>query len=89
MFDIQLFGTNDTVKSSSELNLVVEFYDSDNRTIKLDNPKSTLTSAEVNEVVTWMKTNQPLVGDKTNTASIVGASHCEIVDKSTTYLDLT
>lgn len=89
MFDIQRFGENDTVTSSSELNLVMEFYDSDNRTIKLDNPKATLTAAEVNSVVSWFKTNQPLVGDKTNSASIVGASHCEIVDKTTVNLDLT
>ena len=89
MFDVQLFGSNDTVTSSSELNLVMEFYDSDNRTIKLDNPKSTLTAAEVNSVVNWFKTNQPLVGDKTNSASIVGASHCEIVEKTTVNLDLS
>ena len=89
MFDIQRFGANDTVTSSSELKIVMEFYDSDNRTITMDNPIPTLTSAEVNAVVDWMKTNQPIVGDKSNSASLVGASSCKAIDKTVTQLDLS
>lgn len=88
MFDIQMFGNNDTITSSREGNLVIEFYDSDNRTIKIDNPRNDLTAADVNAVVAAMKTSQPIIGDKTG-ASIVGASSFEILEKTETKLDLS
>ena len=88
MFDIQMFGNNDTITSSREGNLVIEFYDSDNRTIKIDNPRNNLTAADVNAVVEAMKTSQPIIGDKTG-ASIVGASSFEILEKTETKLDLS
>lgn len=88
MFDIQLFGANDTVSSSNELKLVVEFYDGDNRTIAQDNPRNNITASEVNAIVDYMKTAQPLIGDKAG-ASIVGASSCRVIEKTITQLDLS
>ena len=88
MFDIQRFGSNDTITSSREGKLVVEFYDSDNRTVTFDNPRSNLTANDINTVVEWMKTNQPVIGDKTG-ASIVGASSYKTVEKTTTKLDIS
>ena len=86
MFDIQLF--NDTVISSSKGNLLVEFYDGDNRTLTVDDPRSDLTAAEINAFVESMKTSQPLIGDKAG-ASITGASKFTIVDKVEVKFDLT
>ena len=88
MFDIQRFGDNDTVVSSNEGILTVNFYDSDDRQIKIDDPKSNLTATNVNAVVDWMKANQPIIGDKTG-ASVVGAKSFETVEKTTIYLDIT
>jgi len=88
MFNLQRFGSNDTITSSREGKLVVEFYDSDNRTVTFDNPRSDLTAADVNAVVNYMKTNQPVIGDKTG-ASIVGASSYKTVEKTSTKLDLS
>ena len=88
MFDIQRFGDNDTVVSSNEGTLLAEFYDSDDRQIKIDDPRDDLTAADVNAVVDWMKQNQPIIGDKTG-ASVVGAKSFEIVEKTSIYLDIT
>lgn len=88
MFNLQRFGSNDTITSSREGKLVVEFYDSDNRTVTFDNPRNDLTAADVNAVVNYMKTNQPVIGDKTG-ASIVGASSYKTVEKTNTKLDLS
>ena len=86
MFDIQRFA--DTVTSSSTGNLVVEFYDGDNRTVTIDDPQESLTASEINSFVDWMKTAQPLVGDKTG-ASITGASKFTFVDKVNIKFDLS
>lgn len=86
MFDIQRFA--DTITSSREGKLVVEFYDSDNRTLTIDNPKTNLTAAQINTFVEQLKTDQPLIGDKTG-ASIVGASSFKTIEKTETKLDLS
>ena len=86
MFDIQRFA--DTITSSREGKLVVEFYDSDNRTLTIDNPKTNLTAAQINTFVEQLKTDQPLIGDKTG-ASIVGASSFNTIEKTETKLDLS
>ena len=88
MFNLQMFGDNDTITSSREGKLVVEFYDGDNRTVTIDNPKTNATAAQVNAVVDWMKVNQPIVGDKTG-ASLTGASSYKIIEKTERKLDLT
>lgn len=88
MFEIQLFGDNDTVTSSREGKLLVKFYDGDTRTVTIPNPKTTLNATNVNSFVTFMTTNQPIIGDKTG-ASIVGAESCKIVEKTDRKLDLS
>ena len=84
-FEIQRFA--DTIISSSTGNLVVEFYDGDNRTLPIDDPRDDLTATEINAFVNNMKTTQPLIGDKTG-ASITGASKFTIIDKTTVKFDL-
>jgi len=88
-FDIQKFGDNDIVTSTREGKLLVKFYDGDDRTLSIDNPKNNLTAATLNTFVNYLKTNQPLVGDKDPSASIVGAESFKIVEKTDRKLDLT
>ena len=85
MFDVQLFA--DTVTSSCEGKLVVEFYDGDNRTLSVPDPKTNLTSAQVNAFVNQMVIDQPIVGDKFG-SSVVGASSFKVIEKTETKLDL-
>lgn len=88
MFNIQMFGDNDTVTSSREGKLLVKFYDGDTRTLTLDNPKSNLTATNVNNLVTFMTTNQPIIGDKAG-ASVTGAESFKIIEKTDVKLDLS
>ncbi len=84
-FEIQRFA--DTVTSSSTANLIVEFYDGDNRTLSIDDPRSDLSAEEVHSFATVLRNTQPLVGDKTG-ASITGISKCTIVEKTDVKFDL-
>ena len=86
MFDIQRFA--DTVTSATTGNLIVEFYDGDNRTLAIDDPRDDLTASEINGFVNnVLKTTQPIIGDKTG-ASITGASKFTIVRKTDVKFDL-
>ena len=89
MFNLQMFGDNDTITSSREGKLVVKFYDGDDRTVTIDNPKTNLTASQVKAVVDYMIENQPLIGDKAG-ASITGAGDTfKIIEKTERKLDLT
>lgn len=78
----------DIIKTSNVLSLEQEFTDGDTRTITLDNPKASITAADINAVGTYNQANQVLVGDKTGAAFLRFKKAVKIV-KSTTYLDLT
>ena len=56
------------VKVTENLQLTAEFYDSDDRTFNLPNPKSTVTAAQIKSVGTYFKTNNVLIGDKEGAA---------------------
>lgn len=88
MFNIQLFGDNDTVTSSYELKLAYDFTDGDTRTTTLPNPKSNLTSDAVITASNTLQETQAFVGDKNNGAfdKIKSAS---IVSKTRRKLDLS
>lgn len=58
----------DTVKVSNVLKTKFYFVDGDDRTINVKNPKSTITSTDIQGLETWMQTNQPLIGDKMGAA---------------------
>ena len=85
-FEIQRFA--DTVVSSSVANLLVDFYDGDNRTLPIDDPRNDLAASDVHAFETFLKTSQPLIGDKTG-ASITGVSKCTIIDKTDIKFDLS
>ena len=77
----------DTIKSSESLKVVFDFYDGDDRTVSLDNPKIGLTATEIKAVGTLAKNTQPIIGDK-GSAAVVGISSAKIVGKTTRQLDL-
>ena len=78
----------DTITSSREGKLVLSFYDGDNRTLNVDNPKANLTVSQIKAFVEHIKTTQPLIGDKTG-ASIVGAESFDVFEKTERKLDLS
>lgn len=78
----------DTVKSSSELKMVFDFYDGDDRTLTLQNPKSNLTATQIKAVGTLAATSQPIIGDKAG-AAVVGIKSAVKKTKTVTKLDLT
>lgn len=89
-FDIQLFGTNDTITTAYTLGLGYERSDDSVQYIKLQNPRSDLTADEVQEVMTFIASNNLLLDSKTNepfsTTDILTA-YTE--NKITTNLDLS
>ena len=76
---------SDTVKTSNSLQLVMEFYDSDDRTINLENPKATVTAAQINAIGTYAKNNNCFVGDKDGAAFERFKSAKKITNTCTIY----
>lgn len=74
----------DTVKSSETLNLEAEFVDGDTRSITLDNPRASLTAADIDNVPYIAKC---LVGDKTG-SQFLRWKTAKIVHKDITDFDL-
>lgn len=54
----------DILKDSYTLKFNLLFVDGDTRTITLKNPSDTITSADVESLDNWMRSNQPVIGDK-------------------------
>ena len=54
----------DVRTTTSTLSLNMGFKDNDTRTISRPNPKSNIAKADILALETWMKTNQPVIGDK-------------------------
>ncbi len=77
----------DTIKSSSELKLVWGFYDDDDRTLSLQNPRADLTASEVKVVSALAVSSQPIIGDKAG-AAVVGLKSANKKTKIVKKLDL-
>lgn len=77
----------DITKTKGTLQLVAEFTDGDDRTLSLDNPKATLTAAEINAVSAYAKTNNILIGDKAG-AEFSRFKSAKKIAQTTKYLDL-
>lgn len=80
------------IKNKSTLQLVGEFYDSDDRTFNLDNPDMTMTAAalaaSINAIGTYAKDNNVLIGDKTGADFLKFKSAKRITNQSIIF-DLT
>lgn len=88
MFDIQMFGANDTITSSNTLDIIGGFADGDTRTFKIPNPRSDLTSSDIESLDAWIAANNVIVGDRTG-ASSTGINSATLVETTKTRLDLT
>ena len=75
----------DTVKSSETLNLEAEFTDGDTRSITLDNPRASLTAADIDNVP---RLNRCLIGDKTG-SQFLRWKTAKRVHKDITDIDLS
>lgn len=76
--------------STNEATLKIEnyFVDGDTRTISLKNPKSEITTSEIAELETFMRTNNIIVGDKM--AGTFGKiEKVTRINTRKTYLDFT
>lgn len=77
----------DVVKTSGTLQIVAEFVDEDDRSITFDNPKATITAAEVNALSSFIKTNNILLGDKDG-ADFSRVKSAKKIQSTVKYLDL-
>lgn len=77
----------DTVKSSSDLKMVWGFYDGDDRTESLPNPREDLTVADIKAAAAVAITNNAFIGDKTG-AALVSLKSAKKVEVTRTKLDL-
>ena len=78
----------DITTNKSTLQNVFGFVDGDTRTVNLDNPKDTLTTAQVQEWADYAKDHNLLIGDKAG-ALLDGIKSSKKIDKLSTKLDLT
>lgn len=78
----------DVIKSTSTLQIVAEFVDSDDRTLSLDDPKLDISAAQINSVAAYIKDNNLLIGDKEG-ASFARFKSAQKISQTTRYLDLT
>ena len=78
----------DIVRQTSNLTLVLEFKDDDDRTISLDNPKASVTAANVLDVEDYFKTNNVFIGDKAG-ADFLRIKSAKTVSNISTIYDLS
>ena len=90
MFELQLFGANDTITATSEVELKFAFDDGDDRTTKLKNANEvTFIASNVATLSAWIEENQPIVGDKSGTSSTTGIVYAYRVEQNVIKYDLT
>lgn len=76
----------DTTKTTKQLKLVAGFTDGDDRTISLDNPRDSITAADISAMDSIAA--GVLFGDKAG-ANFMRWKSAKTVESSVTYLDLT
>lgn len=54
----------DTIKTSAELKIDNYFVDGDTRIITLKNPKAEITTSDIEDLQTFLRANNVLIGDK-------------------------
>ena len=77
----------DTISSASVLNNILAFDDGETRTVNIDNPKTNLTKAEVEDWFNHAKNNNLLLSEKGG-ASLAGIKTSQALDRTQTVLDL-
>lgn len=87
MLDLQLFGTNDTVRASYELKIGFKTERNTVEYIALQNPKSNLTEASVRSAAQFLLDHSIFFDKESQSYTSVATAYTE--EKSTTTLDLT
>ena len=77
----------DIVKTSTNLVIECAFLDSDTRTITLKNPRSDVSSSDIETLETFMQTNNIIIGDR-DSSDFRKIKQAVIRNTTTTYLDL-
>lgn len=77
----------DTISSSSTLKLEYDFVDGDTRTNNIKDPKDNITSNDIEELNTFIRANNALIGDKYQ-ATFARIRKATIVNKTTTDYNL-
>lgn len=88
VFNLQMFGDDDTITSATQGKFNFGFTDGDSRIVTLPNVKTNLGETDVTTLNTWVETNQPIIGDKTG-ASTTGIFDAYILDTTKVQLDLS
>lgn len=77
----------DTVKSSLALNFECVFLDGDTRSITIKNPRRNISESEIENLETFMQTENIIIGDR-DSSDFRKIKRAVIIDTTTTYLDL-
>ena len=77
----------DKVKTSANLVIECVFNDGDTRTITLKNPKSTVSSSDIENLESFMIENHIIIGDR-DSSDFRKIRKAAIRNTTTTYLDL-
>lgn len=77
----------DIIKTASLLNIECVFLDGDTRIIALKNPRSNVSSSDIENLETFMQENQIIIGDR-DSSDFRKIRKAVKRDTATTYLDL-
>lgn len=88
IFNPQLFGENDTITSSEQLQFDFGFSDGDNRKQNIPNPRDNITEAEIIAFDAWIKANAVIIGDKYG-ADTTGVNSAVIINTTRRKLDIS
>lgn len=77
----------DKTTTTKELKVVAKFVDGDTRSLTLDNPKDSLTAAQINAVAAVARTSNIIIGDK-GSADFLEFDTAKVVQKEVINLDL-
>ena len=77
----------DIVKTASILNIECVFLDGDTRTITMKNPRSNISSSDIENLETFMQTENIIIGDR-DLSDFRKIKKAVKRETTTTYLDL-
>jgi len=77
----------DTVKTSTSLNIECVFLDGDTRTITLKHPRSDISASDIENLKSFMETNQIIIGDR-DSSDFLKIKKAVKRNTTTNYLDL-
>jgi len=78
----------DRTKTANELVIECRFLDGDTRTITLRNPRSNVSATEIQNLETFMQTENIIIGDRAE-SDFLKINKAVKRETTTTYLDLS